>query len=115
MFPEERSGKPSQLPSRRPAGFPPRTAPKLDRIRTVIDQMLTADLDAPRKQHHTAQRIFDCLVNEHQAVISYSTVRQYVKARRAEIAIEAGRAPVEVFVPQEHAPGAEAGDGGRFR
>ncbi len=74
----------------------------------MIDQMLTADLDAPRKQRHTAQRIFDRLVDEHQAVISYSTVRQYVKARRAEIAIEAGRAPVEVFVPQEHAPGAEA-------
>ena len=74
----------------------------------MIDQMLTADLDAPRKQRHTAQRIFDRLVDEHQAVISYSTVRQYVKARRAEIAIGAGRAPVEAFVPQEHAPGAEA-------
>jgi len=74
----------------------------------VIDQMLMVDLDAPRKQRHTAQRIFDRLVDEHQAVISYSTVRQYVKARRAEIAVEAGRAPVEVFVPQEHAPGAEA-------
>ncbi|MDQ0212981.1 transposase [Arthrobacter bambusae] len=74
----------------------------------MIDQMLIADLDAPRKQRHTAQRVFDRLVDEHQAVISYSTVRQYVKARRAEIAIEAGRAPVEVFVPQEHAPGAEA-------
>lgn len=95
----------AEPPSRR---IPARTAPKLDRIRAVIDQMLTADLDAPRKQRHTAQRIFDRLVDEHQAVISYSTVRQYVKARRAEIAIEAGRAPVEVFVPQEHAPGAEA-------
>jgi transposase len=95
----------AEPPTRR---IPDRTAPKLDRIRAVIDQMLTADLDAPRKQRHTAQRIFDRLVDEHQAVISYSTVRQYVKARRAEIAIEAGRAPMEAFVPQEHAPGAEA-------
>lgn len=70
--------------------------------------MLVADLDAPGKQRHTAQTIFDRLVDEHQAIISYSTVRQYVKARRTEIAIVAGRAPVEVFVPQEHAPGAEA-------
>lgn len=70
--------------------------------------MLLADLDAPRKQRHTAQRVFDRLVDEHQAVISYSTVRQYVKARRAEISFEAGKAPLEVFVPQEHAPGAEA-------
>lgn len=87
---------------------PVRAAPKLDRFRIVIDEMLIADLDAPRKQRHTAQRIFDRLVDEHQAVISYSTVRQYVKTRRAEVAFEAGRAPVEVFIPQEHAPGAEA-------
>lgn len=85
-----------------------RSSPKLDRYRSLIDQMLLADLDAPRKQRHTAQRVFDRLVDEHQAVISYSTVRQYVKARRAEIAFEAGKAPLEVFIPQEHAPGAEA-------
>ena len=95
----------AEPPTRR---VPARTAPRLEPFRDVIDQMLTVDLDAPRKQRHTAQRIFDRLVDEHHAVISYSTVRQYVKARRAEIAIEAGRAPVEVFVPQEHAPGAEA-------
>jgi transposase len=35
-------------------------------------------------------------------------VRDYVRVRRAEIDVEAGRR-VEVFVPQEHAPGAEAG------
>lgn len=85
-----------------------RSSPKLDRYRALIDQMLQVDLDAPRKQRHTAQRVFDRLVDEHQAVISYSTVRQYVKARRAEIAFEAGKAPLEVFIPQEHAPGAEA-------
>ncbi len=70
--------------------------------------MLLDDLDAPRKQRHTAQRVFDRLVDEHQAVISYSSVRQYVKARRAELAVESGTAPVEAFIPQEHAPGAEA-------
>lgn len=87
---------------------PVRRAPKLGPLKEIIDAILLADLDAPRKQRHTAQRIFDRLVDEHQAVISYSTVRQYVKARRAAIAVEAGQAPVEVFVPQEHAPGAEA-------
>ncbi|MBT2535111.1 IS21 family transposase [Arthrobacter sp. ISL-69] len=87
---------------------PSRSAPKLGPLRAAIDEMLLADLDAPRKQRHTAQRIFDRLIDEHQAVISYSTVRQYVKARRAVIAVESGKAPVEVFVPQEHAPGAEA-------
>lgn len=33
-------------------------------------------------------------------------VRDYVRVRRAQIDLEAGRR-VEVFVPQEHAPGAE--------
>lgn len=95
----------AEPPARR---VPAREAPKLGPLKGVIDAMLRADLDAPRKQRHTAQRIFDRLVDEHQAVISYSTVRQYVKARRAAIAVEAGNAPVEAFVPQEHAPGAEA-------
>jgi transposase len=85
-----------------------RSSPRLDRYRSLIGQMLITDLDAPRKQRHTAQRVFDRLVDEQQPVISYSTVRQYVKARRAEIAFDAGKAPLEVFVPQEHAPGAEA-------
>ncbi|WP_426940165.1 hypothetical protein [Pseudarthrobacter sp. S6] len=50
--------------------------------------MLKQDLVAPRKQRHTAQRIFDRLIDEHQAEVSYSTVRQYVKARRARIEYE---------------------------
>lgn len=70
--------------------------------------MLRADLDAPRKQRHTATRILARLVAEHDAAeLSYSTVRDYVRVRRAEIDLEAGRR-VEVFVPQQHAPGAEA-------
>lgn len=87
---------------------PVRSAPKLDLFKPMIDGMLLTDLDAPRKQRHTAQRVFDRLVDEHGAVISYSTVRQYVKARRAQIAFEAGKASLDVFIPQEHAPGAEA-------
>ncbi|MET3902544.1 IS21 family transposase [Paenarthrobacter sp. 4246] len=95
----------AEPPERKP---PTRRAPKLGPLKPAIDAMLLADLDAPRKQRHTAQRVFDRLVDEHQAVISYSSVRQYVKSRRASIAVESGNAPVEAFVPQEHAPGAEA-------
>lgn len=95
----------AEPPTRR---VPARSAPKLDRFRVLIDEMLIADLYAPRKQRHTAQRVFDRLVDEHQAVISYSTVRQYVKARRAQIAFDAGKASLEVLIPQEHASGAEA-------
>jgi transposase len=95
----------AEPPERKP---PSRRALKLGPLKPAIDAMLLADLDAPRKQRHTAQRVFDRLVDEHQAVISYSSVRQYVKARRASITIESGNAPVEAFVPQEHAPGGEA-------
>ena len=71
--------------------------------------MLVEDLTAPRKQRHTARRVFARLADEHGAVeLSYSTVRNYVRERRVEIDVAAGRHR-EVFVPQEHAPGAEAG------
>lgn len=85
-----------------------RSAPRLDRFKPAIDAMLTTDLDAPRKQRHTATRILARLAEEHCATeLSYSTVRDYVRARRAEIEAAAGRR-VDAFVPQEHAPGAEA-------
>ncbi|AVT31295.1 IS21 family transposase [Plantactinospora sp. BC1] len=84
-------------------------APKLDPVRSVIDQMLVADLTAPRKQRHTARRIHARLVEEHGAHgLSYSTVRDYVRRRRPEIAASAGRSVQTAFVVQSHAPGAEA-------
>lgn len=70
--------------------------------------MLRADLDAPRKQRHTATRILARLVDEHAATgLSYSTVRDYVRVRRAQIDLEAGRR-VEAFIAQQHGPGEEA-------
>lgn len=87
---------------------PMRSSPRLDPFKTAINAMLTDDATAPRKQRHTAKRILARLIEEHGAAdLSYSTVRDYVRVRRAQIDVEAGRR-VEVFVPQEHAPGAEA-------
>jgi transposase len=81
---------------------------RLEPFKTAIDAMLIEDTTAPRKQRHTARRILARLVEEHGAKeLSYSTVRDYVRVRRAQIDVQAGRR-VEVFVPQEHAPGAEA-------
>ncbi len=95
----------AEPPARKPRV---RTAPRLDAFKLAIDEMLRQDLDAPRKQRHTARRIFARLAEEHDATdLSYSTVRDYVRRRRPEIDLEAGRLP-EVFIPQEHAPGAEA-------
>ncbi|WP_299170021.1 IS21 family transposase [uncultured Arthrobacter sp.] len=87
---------------------PVRVSPKLEPFKPLIDAMLLGDVSAPRKQRHTARRVLARLVDEHGLnEVSYSTVRDYVRARRAEIDAEAGRHR-EVFVPQDHAPGAEA-------
>lgn len=92
-----------------PRKRPVRTAPRLDPYKPAIDEMLRYDLTAPRKQRHTATRILARLRDEHGATdLSYSTVRDYVRVRRAEIDVEAGRRVEEAFVPQEHAPGEEA-------
>ncbi len=92
-------------PPRKARTFP---APVLDPVKPLIDAMLWQDLDAPRKQRHTARRVLARLVDEHDVTgISYSTVRDYVARRRPEILAEAGE-PLEVgCVPQTHEPGAE--------
>lgn len=86
-----------------------RAAPKLDPAKGLIDAMLTVDLTAPRKQRHTARRVLARLVDEHQmSDLTYSAVRDYVAKRRPQIWAAAGKAVDEAFVPQTHAPGAEA-------
>src|SRR5579859_2792977 len=50
----------------------PRRASGLDRFKPVIDEFLLADLDAPRKQRHTATRIWHRLMDEHEMTgVSY--------------------------------------------
>jgi hypothetical protein len=88
---------------------PPRRASKLDPFKPAIDEMLRADLDAPRKQRHTITRIYRRLIEEHQMRdVSYPVVRAYVAERRPQIRAETGRGLAEVFVQQSHRPGAEA-------
>jgi transposase len=88
--------------------LPPRKS-RLDPFKPAVDQMLRADLDAPRKQVHTVKRIFGRLVAEYEMEgVSYSTVGDYVRWRRPEIRVEEGRGPAQVFIPQAHQPGAEA-------
>ncbi len=83
---------------------PQREPPILTRaLRGVIDEWLRADRDAPRKQRHTARRIFQRLVREHGYPGAESTVRGYVGRRRRELG-----ASSQAFVPQTHVPGEEA-------
>ncbi|MGE5763263.1 MAG: IS21 family transposase [Mycobacterium leprae] len=93
------------LPRKRPR----RVAPRLERFKAAIDDMLRGDLEAPKKQRHTARRILARLIDEHGAGdLSCSTVRDHVRKRRPEILAEAGT-PLELgFVPQTHPPAGEA-------
>jgi transposase len=84
--------------------YPVRVKPVLGEWAPVIDGWLIADRDAPRKQRHTARRVWQRLVAEHGAVMSESTVTRYVAYRRVELGLDT----VEVSVPQAHAAGAEA-------
>lgn len=90
-----------------PRKTPVRTSTVLEPFKPAIDEMLRADLTAPRKQRHTVRRVLARLVDEHGAQVSYSTVRDYVARRRPEIWAEAGRAVDQAYVPQTHEPGAE--------
>lgn len=87
---------------------PVRASPRLGPCKAVIDEMLRADLIAPRKQRHTATRIWNRLLDEHSAEVGYPTVRDYVRVRRPQIEAEAGEISSVAMVPQEHVPGAEA-------
>jgi len=83
-------------------------APVLGPVKPLIDAMLCSDLDAPKKQRHTARRVLARLVDEYGVQdLSYSSVRDYVAKRRPEIAAEAGKPLESGCVPQTHPPAAE--------
>ena len=81
-----------------------RAAPKMDEFKAIIDGWLEADRSLPRKQRHTARRVWQRLVDEHDADVGESTVRRYVKVvrERQETSL------IEVAVPQHHPLGEEA-------
>lgn len=71
--------------------------------RGVIDGWLLTDREAPRKQRHTARRIYKRLVDENGFSGAESTVRRYVRMRRREIGLVR-----HAHVPRDHVPGQEA-------
>jgi transposase len=93
----------SALPPPRKS-YPPRPRPAIDPWVGVIDAWLVDDQNAPRKQRHTARRVWQRLVAEHQAALSEITVSRYVARRRLEL----GVVRREVSIPQTHPAGAEA-------
>ncbi|MEO7070096.1 MAG: IS21 family transposase [Nostocoides sp.] len=87
-----------------PRKIPDRAAPVSGQYEEIVRGWLTADLDAPRKQRHTARRVWQRLIEEHAAVLAESSVRAMV----ARLKVEVGLARREVMVPQTHPPAAEA-------
>ena len=68
-----------------------RAAPVLDPWKPTIEEWLEADRSAPRKQRHTARRVWQRLVEEHGAEVGESTVRRYVAEVRRRHDGAAGR------------------------
>ncbi len=56
--------------------------PKLEPYTGVIDRILEEDHRVPRKQRHTAKRIFERLRDEHGFEGKYTIVKDYVRGHR---------------------------------
>ncbi len=74
-----------------------RAAPAIDPHRATIRRWLREDLSAPRKQRHTARRVW-------QRQVGRDAIRRHVRAVRRQL----GADGMLVSVPQTHPPGAEA-------
>jgi len=82
-----------------------RDRPKIGPVKDFIDRILEDDQRAPRKQRHTAHRIWMRLREENaDHLIGEPTIRQYVRERKRQMGIT-GR---EIFVPQSYELGQEA-------
>jgi transposase len=75
----------------------PRAKPKIEAFLPIIEEILRSDQAAPRKQRHTAKRIWERLRDEHGfsggLTIVQDAVREWKQSRR------------EVFLPLSHPPG----------
>ncbi len=78
--------------------------PKLGPWLGIIDQILLDDQTQPKKQRHTAKRIWDRLKAEHGFGGGYTVVKDYVRQARLR--------HKEVFVPLAHPPGDAQADFG---
>ena len=82
----------------------PIRCPKLDAFTGIIDQILRDDQHRPKKQRHTAKRIWERVRAEHAFTGGYTIVKDYVREKRL-----GGH---EMFVPLAHPPGDAQADFG---
>jgi transposase len=81
--------------------------PKLDAFTGIIDQILETDASLPKKQRHTAKRIFERLREEYGFRGGQTIVKDYVCERRLKAR--------EMFVPLVHPAGHGQADFGQAR
>jgi transposase len=87
-----------------PRKVTPRQSPSLGPWKSTIDGWLAADEKVPKKQRHTARRVFERLVDECDADVSESTVRRYIGSIKKTRSLSLP----DVCVPQNHLLGDEA-------
>ena len=81
-----------------------RERPVIGRLGPYIDAILEADRKAPRKQRHTAHRIYERIRTElPEQQVAEVTLRSYVRKRKREL----GWSTRATCVPQSYAPGQE--------
>jgi transposase len=78
--------------------------PTLGPYLTIIDDWLLSDKEEPKKQRHTAHRIYERLVEEYSFSGSEPTVRRYVREAKARLGLHGQGA----FIPLEPDVGREA-------
>ena len=74
-----------------------RPKPKIEAFLPIIAEILKADQKAPRKQRHSAKRIFERLRDEHEFTGGYTIVKDAVRSWK--------QSQKEVFLPLTHRPG----------
>ncbi len=93
--------------------YPPKDSISLlDPLKPIIDQWLLDDLKAPRKQRHTAKRVFERLHEEYpeQLEVKLRTVQYYVSQKKKEIY----KSQQKARLPLYHPPGEAQVDFGHF-
>lgn len=85
----------------------PRPKTKLGPFLPIIDQILEQDRQAPKKQRHTIQRIFDRLKAEHGFIGGYTIVKDYVRDKKVRLR--------EVFFPLKQQAGTSQIDFGQAK
>ena len=88
------------------SGYKPRIEqpyPVLGPYLAIIDRWLTDDKKRPKKQRHTAVRVFNRLRQEHNFQGSETTVRRYVREAKLRLGVGAP----QVFIPSDPEAGVE--------